>query len=191
VGVPIQLIDLELPFAWELGEVFDPATCDRLLAAAHAAGWLEGTVQAREGRVVRPEIRDADVAVLRDPELVARVQERAWPHLPPEVKGAPLVGLRNPLRVYHYQPGQFFGLHRDQKYREPGAISHLALLVYLCDTDAGGVTAFPEADLRVAPRRGHGVLFQNATLHAGEAVQRGTKALLRADVMYASGISPP
>jgi hypothetical protein len=81
---------------------------------------------------------------------------------------------------------------RSQKSpREDGLVSHLALLVYLDRVEEGGATSFPEAGLRAVPRPGSAVLFQNATLHAGEEVVRGQKHVLRADVMYRDGGRSP
>jgi len=184
MGVPIQLIDIDLPFVRDLGPLLDADTCASLLQAGDLAGWQPGTVNSREGRVVRPHLRDVDVAVLRGRQRVNELEQRARHLLPPRVKGGRLVGLRDPLRIYRYRPGQFFGLHRDEKYRVGDHIAHLALLVYLCDTEEGGATWFMEADHRFVPREGHGLWFQNATLHAGEPVRRGSKAVLRADVLY-------
>jgi len=184
VGVPIQLIDIELPFVQTLGPLLDAATCASWLRAGEQAGWRPGTVNSRAGRVVRPHLRDVDVAVLRGRRRVDALEARVRDRLPARVKDGHLVGLRDPLRIYRYGPGQFFGPHRDEKYRVGEHIAHLGLLVYLCDTEEGGATWFMEADHRVVPRAGHGLWFQNATLHAGEAVRRGQKAVLRADVLY-------
>lgn len=184
MGLPIQLVDLDVPFAWVAGVILDEAECVALIAEATARAWLPGTVNGREGRVVRPDVRDVDVCFWRDPAYAAHLTERLAGTLPPTMRGKPLVGVRSSLRVYRYGPGQFFGLHRDQKYREDGLVSHLALLAYLDRVDGGGETWFPEAQLRTVPAPGLAVLFQNATLHAGEAVVAGRKHVLRADVMY-------
>lgn len=184
MGVPIQLFDLEVPFVWQIPGLLSPSACDALLARAEPGPWLAGTVNGRGGRVVRPEIRDADVAVWRDRDLAQELCALVRPHLPEQMRGGRCVGLSPTIRIYRYRPGQFFGLHRDQKYRRDGHISHLALLVYLDDACEGGATRFPEVDLEVTPEQGRAVVFQNATLHAGQAVETGTKHLLRADVMY-------
>ena len=57
-------------------------------------------------------------------------------------------------------------------------------MVYLNDDFAGGETAFPPIDRVISPRRGRAVFFQHAVEHAGEMVTRGTKYVLRSDVLY-------
>jgi prolyl 4-hydroxylase len=184
MGLPIQLVDLDVPFAWEVPDLLTEAECAALLAQTHGRPWMEGTVNGREGRVVRPELRDVDVCAWRDEALAAGLLDRLRGQIPATMRGDPLVGIRASVRVYRYGPGQFFAPHRDQKYREADQVSHLGLLLYLDRVEEGGDTWFAEVGLRAIPRPGLCVLFQNATLHAGEPVVRGQKHVLRADVMY-------
>ena len=184
MGIPVQLVDLDVPFAWQVHDLLPESACDDAIARAADGPWHPGTVNARGGRVVRPELRDVDVFILRDQGWVDRIEAVARPHVPPQMRGGTLTGIRSPLRIYRYHPGQFFGLHRDQKYRADGAISHLALLIYLDTVEDGGATVFPELGLTVSPHPGRAIVFQNAMLHAGQAVVAGHKHVLRADVMY-------
>jgi predicted 2-oxoglutarate/Fe(II)-dependent dioxygenase YbiX len=184
MGVPIQLFDLDQPFAWEVPDVFTPKDCSLLLSQTQGKNWLPGKVNAQEGRIVRTELRDADVCFWQDASLATSLLSRLGSAIPQSMRGNPLVHIRASLRVYRYGPGQFFGPHRDQKYREDGLISHLALLIYLDHVEEGGATFFPEVGLRAIPRPGLAVLFQNFALHEGEPVVRGQKHVLRADVMY-------
>ena len=64
------------------------------------------------------------------------------------------------------------------------ARSLLTLLVYLDDDFDGGATDFPEQGETVTPRAGDALWFQHALLHAGRPVTRGTKHVLRTDVLY-------
>jgi prolyl 4-hydroxylase len=184
MGLPIQLVDLDVPFAWEVPDLLREPECAALLAQTQGRPWAEGTVNGREGRVVRPELRDVDVCAWKDEALAALLQERLRAQLPARMRGDPLVGIRPNVRIYRYKPGQFFAPHRDQKYREADCVSHLGLLLYLDRVEEGGATWFHEVRLRTIPRPGLCVLFQNATLHEGEVVVRGQKHVLRADVMY-------
>jgi predicted 2-oxoglutarate/Fe(II)-dependent dioxygenase YbiX len=58
------------------------------------------------------------------------------------------------------------------------------LLLYLDDDFDGGQTDFPEQHLTVAPRAGDALWFQHAVLHEGKPITRGTKHVLRTDVLY-------
>lgn len=97
------------------------------------------------------------------------------------------------LTVLRYEPGQQYRPHRD--YVPPGAIERdrpqagnraRTICVYLNDVEAGGETEFPVAGLKIAPKAGTAVLFDNLdaegmpdpdSLHAGLPVERGVKWL--------------
>ena len=73
---------------------------------------------------------------------------------------------------------------RDQSYTLGDARSLLTLLLYLDEDFEGGETEFPEQGETIAPRAGNALWLQHAVLHAGKPVTRGTKHLLRTDVLY-------
>ncbi|CAN5671621.1 hypothetical protein BH23PSE2_BH23PSE2_03380 [soil metagenome] len=97
------------------------------------------------------------------------------------------------LTVLRYEPGQEYRPHRD--YVPPGAIERdrpqagnraRTICVYLNDVEAGGATEFPVPGVKVAPKAGTAVVFDNLradgspdpdTLHAGLPVERGVKWL--------------
>lgn len=97
------------------------------------------------------------------------------------------------LIVLRYAPGEEYRPHRDYlnasslAAQQPGAGNRArTICVYLNDVDAGGATEFPVAGVRVAPRAGCAVVFDNlladghpdaASLHAGLPVERGEKWL--------------
>lgn len=98
-----------------------------------------------------------------------------------------------PLTVLRYEPGQQYRPHRD--YVPPGAIERdhpqagnraRTICVYLNDVEEGGETEFPVAGVRVTPKAGRAVVFDNLhangqadpdSLHAGLPVKRGEKWL--------------
>jgi prolyl 4-hydroxylase len=45
---------------------------------------------------------------------------------------------------------------------------------------------FPDENKTIASRAGHALWFQHAVMHAGKPVTRGTKRVLRTDVLYGS-----
>ncbi|NIK43432.1 2OG-Fe(II) oxygenase [Xanthomonas arboricola] len=97
------------------------------------------------------------------------------------------------LSVLCYAPGEQYRAHRD--YLPPGTIAAdrptagnrlRTACVYLNDVDAGGDTDFPVAGVRVHPRAGSVVCFDNLhadgrpdpdSLHAGLPVSAGSKWL--------------
>jgi prolyl 4-hydroxylase len=97
------------------------------------------------------------------------------------------------LTVLRYAPGQQYRPHGD--YVPPGSIERdrpqagnraRTICVYLNDVEEGGETEFPVPGVRVAPRAGRAVVFDNLhpngqadpdSLHAGLPVVRGEKWL--------------
>lgn len=97
-----------------------------------------------------------------------------------------------PLAVLRYARGEEYRPHRDY-LRDPAELAADApgqrlrtVFAYLSDVAAGGETDFPLLGVRIAPRRGRVVMFDNVdadgtpdpdTLHAGLPVERGRKWL--------------
>ncbi|PKP90691.1 MAG: oxygenase [Alphaproteobacteria bacterium HGW-Alphaproteobacteria-16] len=108
--------------------------------------------------------------------------------LPPE-HGETMQGQR-------YAPGQQFRAHYDwfneaQDYwpamKASGGQRTWTAMIYLNDVEEGGATWFPQAGVRVAPKRGLLLAWNNmkpdgspniATLHEGTPVVKGTKYII-------------
>ena len=105
--------------------------------------------------------------------------------------GLPLLNSER-LAVLRYGIGEEYRPHRD--YLRVGAPDEAGdagqrlttAFCYLNDVDSGGETDFPELHVRITPKRGAVVLFDNVdaegapdptTLHAGMPIQRGEKWL--------------
>ena len=106
------------------------------------------------------------MAIFREAELAQALFEAVRPHVPARMSGGNLVGIGHALRVYRYVPGDFFHLHRDQKYRHEGLVSHLAVLTYL------GVWLFarPESGDDWLAGASHFIELPRGTLQTSEAV---------------------
>jgi predicted 2-oxoglutarate/Fe(II)-dependent dioxygenase YbiX len=177
--------DLSQPLLWTIRDVLSHAECAEILADASRREWLAATVNAAEGRVVREHIRNNTLAILPDPELAKRLFERARPKVPEVLAQRQLFGIREPLRIYRYEAGQHFGIHSDQAYDGPeGTSSLLTFMVYLNDDFDGGATDFPEQRETIRPRTGMALLFQHMVLHEGCRVTRGSKFVIRSDILY-------
>lgn len=159
-----------------------PAQCVALIALANAHGFDAAQVRAASGPRAMPQVRNNQRAQFAAPDWVATLWQllQSWPL--PEVNGQRAVGLPRDLRCYAYDPGQRFKMHKDGPWLEDGLSSQLTLLVYLNDNFEGGATDFRE--FAVTPHTGDALLFIHDTWHEGQAVTRGTKYVLRSDVMY-------
>ncbi|WP_375759817.1 prolyl hydroxylase family protein [Corallococcus exercitus] len=190
--------DFTRPLLQTVPGLYSLAECRQLLADAASAEWLPATVNSQAGRVVDAKIRDSTTMILRDDARARDLYARIAPHVPAVMhvedgqRGARIpmhvAGIFVPLRIYRYEPGQHFGLHQDQSYAGPdGSRSLLTLMIYLNDDFEGGETDFPEQQRQIAPQAGTGLWFQHMLLHAGRRVTRGTKYVLRSDVLYQPG----
>jgi predicted 2-oxoglutarate/Fe(II)-dependent dioxygenase YbiX len=186
--------DFAHPLVWEVAGFMTAAECEAIALRFRDGPWLDATVNSAEGRIVASAIRDNTVAIVRDESLGRDLAARLRGHVPSvmivehptrgRVRWA-FDGLFTPLRLYRYAEGQHFGLHQDQSYvRDDACRSLLTFMVYLNEDFEGGTTSFPDRPLEITPAAGKALLFQHAILHAGGRVTRGTKLVLRSDVLY-------
>ena len=100
------------------------------------------------------------------------------------------------MQGQRYAPGQQFRAHHDyfhegesyyEKVVEAGGQRTWTAMIYLNEVEEGGATWFPQAGIRMAPRRGMLLAWNNmnpdgspnlATLHEGMPVVRGTKYII-------------
>lgn len=100
------------------------------------------------------------------------------------------------MQGQRYAPGQQFRAHHDyfhdtesywKTVSQQGGQRTWTAMIYLNDVDEGGATWFPQAGIKVAPRRGLLLTWNNMnadgspnmlTLHEGMAVVEGTKYIV-------------
>ena len=179
---PLQVWQALSDRVFQVPAALAPAQCQALIAQAQAHGFDAAQVRATSGTRAMPLVRNNQRAQFPAPDWVALLwqQVQTWPL--PMVNGQRPVGLPRDLRFYAYDPGQRFKMHKDGPWTEDGHTSQLTLLVYLNEDFDGGATDFRE--FAVTPRTGDALLFIHDTWHEGQAVTRGTKYVLRSDVMY-------
>lgn len=99
-------------------------------------------------------------------------------------------GLNERFRFYRYDRGERFAPHYDGCFRRSDdEESLLTFMIYLNEGYEGGSTTFAEWDVEIVPKTAMMLIFRHCLLHAGEAVRRGRKYVLRSDVMYRSSSS--
>ena len=172
----------ERPAVWQLPDLLTPDECRHV--AQCAAELLEPAtvVDPRTGRNVANPVRTSDGAVIgptRETLVVQAINRRLAAATGTDWRQG------EALSVLRYRPGQQFRPHvdalpstRNQRVR--------TVLVYLNDGFDGGATHFVGNGLRVTPRTGSAVVFDNVgadgkadpmTQHAGEPVRQGVKWL--------------
>src|SRR5262245_58450232 len=113
--------------------LLSPSECAEQIALAESQGFEEAPVSTAPGMAVKmPDVRNNTRVMREDLALAALLWPRIAPHLPEEVEGHKAIGLNERFRVYRYDPGEFFALHRDGYFlRDSGERSRLTLMVYL------------------------------------------------------------
>ena len=200
----------------ELGDAMSPPPM-QLMAERPRVAVIDGLLSADECRLLvaasRPILQKSMVNDPRTGENVAnpiRTSSEAGFNPVTEDLALRIVQLRlaaaagvdlpnaEHLIVLRYAPGEEYRPHRD--YIAPRALEHdrpetgnrlRTICVYLNAPEAGGETEFPMAGIRVAPKPGRAVVFDNMvfdaahpdgrpdpeSLHAGLPVERGEKWL--------------
>ncbi|MCM8731708.1 prolyl hydroxylase family protein [Hephaestia sp. GCM10023244] len=100
------------------------------------------------------------------------------------------------MQGQRYAPGQHFRAHHDyfheseyywQRMKDEGGQRTWTAMIYLNDVAEGGATWFPSAGIRVAPKRGLLLVWNNMkpdgtpnpmTLHEGMPVEKGVKYII-------------
>lgn len=173
--------------AWRCPGFLDPACCDWLMQVIDA-NRRPSTLLSDKGD---PNNRTSDSCDMdRHADGIRQVDEliAATLGIAPEF-GETMQGQR-------YAPGQLFRTHHDYfhegesywaRMRENGGQRTFTAMIYLNDVEEGGATWFPQAGVRVSPRRGLLLAWDNMnadgspnthTLHEGMAVVEGVKYII-------------
>jgi len=168
-------------------DLLSPEECTAFIRRASGTGFGEAPLTVGVNRfMMEKSVRNNERVIEDDPALAARLWKRLEPHVPAVWGSMCAIGLNERFRYYRYTPGQYFRWHRDGSFvRSPTERSLFTVIYYLNDDFLGGTTDFHgEGELRIAPRRGMALIFAHPIYHQGAEVVRGTKYVLRSDVMY-------
>jgi prolyl 4-hydroxylase len=171
------------PGIFTVADFFTQEECARYISESETAGYEVATIQTRKGATLDTGVRNNERLIVDDRDLAQDLWLRLRVHVPVFLEGRQAVGINERFRFYRYEPGQYFAPHSDGSFRrESGEESRLTLLVYLNDEFEGGETVF--TDTVVTPARGMALVFRHELMHEGRAVVRGSKYVLRSDVMF-------
>jgi len=175
-------------------EFFDDDMCDEWIERAEDEGFATAPVHTPEGERVAVHIRDCGEVVFHDEGAADRLAAALEEAMNEEL-AAGFIGVHPRPRVFKYVEDQAFAPHTDMTIEadDGRSRSRYTFLVYLNEPLEGGQTTFPvewdDGDaLAVDPIPGRGVLFEHDIMHAGAPVISGEKYILRADVLYESGV---
>ena len=125
-----------------------------------------------------------------DQELANKLYEKIKLYLPKKIKKIS-DGMNEHIRLSMYDPGQFFGIHKDGinfDKNNKQRMSYATLNIFLNDNFQGGQTTFYEKDKNTIkfvckPKTGSGSFFYSQQFHEGNKIISGNKYLLRTDFM--------
>ena len=176
------------PRIWTLDGLLTPAECEHIIAIAEPG--LRRAEVSGDTAGQRSQGRTNAVVWVHhdtDPTTAAICQRIA------DLVDLPLAHAES-MQVICYDVGQEYRAHfdaydlstpRGQRCCARGGQRLVTALVYLCDVESGGGTAFPTLNLTIAPLRGRLLVFHDCragtntrhpdTLHAGLPVIAGRK----------------
>jgi prolyl 4-hydroxylase len=181
-------------FHLHLPGVLTPERCTDILAQAEALGFETAKVNFYGEQRLMTDIRrnsrlEWDNERLAN-ELGDAVRTAAGDQFPLTFDGMPYVKPASHLRVYRYEPGDYFKTHRDGKFKQDGLLTRMTVLAYLNDTEGGQTILMPDGAgqpdkfIEIQPHIGDVLMFQHEFWHEGRPVTSGLKFVLRTDLFY-------
>lgn len=160
--------------------------CVGFIEFAEKEGFEEALIDTKAmGQVMNKDIRDNDRHIFEARDLATQLWELIKEHVPAEVDGWIANGLNERFRIYRYKDGQQFKVHPDGSFkRNAHEHSKITVIIYLNEDFEGGETEFVMPHEVIEPLGGTMLLFAHGQLHKGNPVPKGTKYVLRTDVMY-------
>jgi prolyl 4-hydroxylase len=157
--------------------------CDEFITKSEAKGFRDATIDAGMGQRIVKSVRNNKRVMYTDIELASDIWQDLSPLAPQRIGNSIAIGLNEMFRVYRYKPGEEFKKHRDQSYiRNNDECSYYTFMIYLNDDFEGGETTFNDKTVR--PIKGMALIFLHSLEHAGSPIKKGTKYVLRTDIMY-------
>ena len=158
--------------------------CEDYIENAKLQSFEEAKINTQGIQVMNKMVRNNDRLLFFDEELARSLWLKAKDFVPAFFENNKAIGLNEMFRIYRYEEGQRFKMHRDGSYkRNDTECSILSFLIYLNDNFLGGETEFRNITT-IKPKTGMALLFHHPLRHEGKAIVSGVKYVLRTDVMY-------
>lgn len=180
------------PHVISFANLLSDEECAAVIAKARPRLTPSMIIDAVTGKPIADPIRISEGTLFRrgEDELVSRLEARIsrllnWP----VENGEGFAILRYGVGDQYHPHFDYFPLQNPGSYRrmELGGQRFSTLIVYLNDVAAGGETDFPDAGIRIAPRKGGALYFQYCnsagqidplSRHAGMPVLAGEKWIM-------------
>lgn len=157
--------------------------CKAFIDKSEDNGYRNAAIDTDMGQRVVKSVRNNKRVMYTNSELALEIWEQLRDLAPQTIGNSTAIGLNELFRFYRYKPGEEFKLHRDQSYiRNSEEASYYTFMIYLNQDFEGGETTFNNRVIR--PVTGMALIFLHSLEHAGSAVKKGIKYVLRTDIMH-------
>lgn len=191
------------PKIWTIEDFLSKEECQNLIFFSENKSYEEATVSLKSGAKMMKNIRNNDRLIYEDKELAQNYWQKLKECCPTcideivkeETQKSEVIGLNPRFRFYKYESNQRFKKHidgrvkleKDGKEQE----SRITFMVYLSDDFEGGQTVFDYKNanneievIEIQPKMGTALCFVHEIKHEGKPVPKGTKYVLRSDIMF-------
>ncbi|TPN88928.1 2OG-Fe(II) oxygenase [Aquimarina algicola] len=157
--------------------------CNNFIEKGEQVSFEEAKVNIDGKEVMFKGIRNNKRIIFKDQFIANNIWSQVQPFFKGMFKEYNAIGLNDRFRIYKYDTGERFKMHRDGSYKKNETeSSFLSFLIYLNDDFEGGETYF-EKGITITPKIGDALLFYHPLRHEGKPITSGTKYVLRTDVM--------
>jgi predicted 2-oxoglutarate/Fe(II)-dependent dioxygenase YbiX len=192
------------PKIWTIESFLSEEECQNLIIFSENKSYKEATVSLKSGAKMIKNIRNNERLIYEDEKLAQNYWQKLKDFCPTcineivkeEIQNYQAVGLNPRFRFYKYESNQRFKKHIDgrvQLEKEGEEYeSRITFMIYLSDDFEGGQTTFDYKNeenntlqkIEIRPKTGTALCFVHEIKHEGKPVPKGTKYVLRSDIMY-------
>jgi len=171
--------------AFSIYGFMDSRDCAAFISQSEDKGYEDAKINDGRTQSKNLSVRNNSRIIFDDETLALSLWSKLKPFVPTNLDGWTPLRVNERFRFYKYDRFQAFNWHRDLPYKPSSfEMSKLTFMVYLNDNFEGGYTDFE--DFKIWPEVGMAAIFHHKLRHAGSAVSRGTKYVLRSDVIYSA-----
>ena len=191
------------PKIWTIDNFLSELECQDLIIFSENKSYQEATVSLKSGAKMMKNIRNNERVIYEDEDLAQNYWQKVREFCPKfiseivkEEANYEAIGLNSTFRFYKYESNQRFKKHIDGRVRleknGQKQESRITFMVYLSDDFEGGQTVFDYKNensnkievVEIKPKTGTALCFVHEIKHEGMSVPKGTKYVLRSDIMF-------
>ncbi|WP_375559030.1 2OG-Fe(II) oxygenase [Bernardetia sp. OM2101] len=191
------------PHIWTIDNFLSGEECQNLIIFSENKSYDEATVSLRSGAKMMKNIRNNERLIYEDEKLAKTYWQKLEEYCPQfineivkeDITKSEVIGLNPRFRFYKYESNQRFKKHIDGrvKLEKEGKVqeSRITFMIYLSDDFEGGQTVFDYKNeknelqiIEIQPKTGTALCFVHEIKHEGKPVPKGTKYVLRSDIMF-------